>query len=96
MQQLRPGAREQIEFIYADLRDADAATDNLDVRNLLFNIKVRLKEEIEPLLARGTPAEPTAEMRNRQRDERIAKLEQWIRSHEPLLDMVEQFFAQSQ
>ena len=53
-------------------------------------------ELVKDTIARGATAEPTAEMRNRQRDERIAKLEQWIRSHEPLLDMVEQFFAQSQ
>lgn len=94
--QLRPGAREQIEHIYADLREADAATDDLEIRNLLFAIKVRLKEEIEPLLARGLPQEPTTEMRERHRDERIAKLEQWVRAHEPLLDMVAQYFAQSQ
>lgn len=64
MAQLRWGARQSLDAIYADLADIiDLATDDpATVVKLAHRILTRLREEIEPKLQRESSA-PTLEQR---------------------------------
>ncbi len=74
MAQLRRGARQALESLYADL-DAidDYAPDNpAAVRKLARRIKERLQEEVEPMLQRAE--QPPIEARVKALEEKIEQL----------------------
>jgi len=73
MAQLRWGARQSLDAMYADLADIiDLATDDpATVRKLARRITNRLRDEVEPKLQRESAA-PTME-------DRIARLEKIIK-----------------
>ena len=75
MPQLSRGAREVLDYLYADLDDIfDVAKNNPDiVRDLALKCKRRLKEDIEPRLQR---AAPQIEQRLASVEERLSQLEQ--------------------
>ena len=64
MAQLRWGARQTLDAIYADLADIDdlATDDPATVRKLARRITNRIRDEIEPSLQRKSAA-PTLEQR---------------------------------
>lgn len=64
MAQLRWGARQTLDAIYADLADIDdlATDDPATVRKLARRITNRIRDEIEPNLQRKS-ATPTLEQR---------------------------------
>lgn len=74
MAQLRRGARQVLDYLYADLDDADRyAPDNpAAVRKLLRRIKERLQEDIEPMLQRAE--QPSLEARVKTLEEKIEQL----------------------
>lgn len=63
-QQLRPGARKALDYLYNDLDDIENhAHDNpAAVRKLARLIRTRLRDEIEPMLQRAAN-DPTLEDR---------------------------------
>lgn len=70
MPQLGRGARQVLDYLYADLDDIfDLAKSNPEtVRDLVLKCKRRLKEDIEPRLQRAAP----------QIEQRLAALEERI------------------
>jgi polyhydroxyalkanoate synthesis regulator phasin len=74
MAQLRRGARQALDYLYADLDDAERyAPDNpAAVRKLVRRIKERLQEEIEPMLQRAE--QPSLEQRVKALEEKIEEL----------------------
>jgi len=74
MAQLRRGARQALEYLYADLDDIDRyALDNpAAVRKLARRIKERLQEEVEPMLQRAE--QPSLEQRVKALEERIEQM----------------------
>lgn len=77
MAQLGRGARQILEYLYADLDDIfDLAKNDPDtVRDLVLKCKHRIKEEIEPRLQR---AAPPIEQRLTTIEERLSQLEQQL------------------
>jgi len=75
MAQLRWGARQSLDAIYADLADIiDLATDDPStVRKLARRITNRIREEIEPSLQRKSAA-PTLEQRVADLEAKIEQL----------------------
>lgn len=75
MPQLRPGARQALDYLVADLNDiVDLARDNpATVQDLALKCIRRLKEEIEPQLQRAAPA---IERRLAALEERMKQIEQ--------------------
>lgn len=75
MAQLRWGARQSLDAIYADLADIiDLATDDPStVRKLARRITNRIREEVEPNLQRKSAA-PTLEQRVTDLEEKLAQL----------------------
>ena len=75
MAQLRWGARQSLDAIYADLADIiDLATDDPStVRKLAHRITTRIREEIEPNLQRKSAA-PTLEQRLADLEVQMAQL----------------------
>lgn len=71
MAQLRRGARQALDYLYADLDEADElALDNpAAVRKLIRLAKRRLQEDIEPMLQRAE--QPNIE-------QRVKAIEDWI------------------
>lgn len=96
MAQMRPGARQLLDYIYADLDEAFKNTCDPSVQRLLASVERRILKELEPLLERATPQEPSAEMRERAIQQELRELREWRKSIEPLLTMAEQYFAQAQ
>lgn len=73
MAQLRRGARQQLDYLYADLAAmSEYAVDNpAAVQKLIRRVCERLESEIEPRLQR---AEPTVEERLRTVEEKLERL----------------------
>jgi hypothetical protein len=74
MAQLRRGARQALDYLYADLEAIDdyAADNPAAVRKLVRRIKERLQEEVEPMLQRAE--EPSLERRVKALEEAVERL----------------------
>lgn len=73
MAQLKRGARQSLEYFYADLDDIIENAHNPGaVRALAMKCKARMREEIEPRLQR---AAPTVEEQIRELRDRVERLE---------------------
>ena len=94
MTQLGNGAGQLIKEFEAELRAIFDATDDLTIRNHVLNLRAMLLDDMRPKLQRAQSAEPTAEMRQRALEARVAQLEAWKRNAETILSVVEQTSAQ--
>lgn len=74
MAQLRRGARQALDYLYADLDDIfEYAVDNpTAVRKLVKRIRERLKEEVEPMLERAE--QPSLDRRVKALEDAIERL----------------------
>lgn len=74
MAQLRRGARQALDYLYADLDDIfEYAPDNpAAVRKLVARIRERLKEEVEPMLERAE--QPSLDRRVKALEDAVERL----------------------
>lgn len=97
MSQLRRGAKEVLTELYDRIRQGERRAKTLhdsEMRDILYDLFCMIKEDIEPLLQRASPAEPSAEQRQRATEERVKALEARMAAIEPILSLIEQRNAQ--
>lgn len=80
-QQLRRGARQSLDYIYERLTDAEAIarrTNDLELQRLMLEALREMQRELEPMLQRAGPNEPTIDMRVRALEADVARLNETV------------------
>jgi hypothetical protein len=73
--QLGYGARQLIDYLLADLDYADSITDDIEVKKAIHKARVRITTDLEDMLRRRGPGEPTQEARIKTLEKKVKELD---------------------